>query len=309
MKDDSLLVSIVIPCYNLGQYLKDAIDSALGQTYKNKEVIVIDDGSTDDKTIKLIDEYRIKYQDVVFIRQNNMGLSEARNTGVKKSKGDYIVCLDADDKLFKTYIEELIAIFKKDSKKKLGFVTTWLQEFGLSQNIWKPSDYNPGKLLVENIAHAGSMFRKEAWTKAGGYKKQMVGGYEDWEFWVSLMEAGYKWAVLPKVLFNYRIRKNSMFSSASAKHQELYQRIVGLHSDLYSKYASELALWSAQKINTLRENLDAEVGKRDKLIRKLYKDRAILKDDLSQILSSKTVSSLIKITKKKQSIIDKFNKS
>lgn len=305
MKDDSSLVSIVIPCYNLGQYLKDAIDSALNQTYKNRELIVIDDGSTDDKTIKLIDEYRIKYQDVVFIRQKNMGLSEARNTGVKNSKGDYVVCLDADDKLFKTYIEELIAIFKKDSKKELGFVTTWLQEFGLSQNIWKPSDYNPGKLLVENIAHAGSMFRKDAWFTVGGYKKQMVGGYEDWEFWISLMEAGFKWSVIPKVLFNYRIRKNSMFSTASAKHQELYERIVNIHSNLYSKHASELALWSAKRISNLRNELNTEVEKRDKIIRKLYND----KTDFTNLMSSRVASNLIKIVKKKQSIVNRLNRN
>ena len=287
MNNETKLVSVVIPCYNLGKYLRDAIDSVLNQTYKNLEIIIVDDGSTDEKTVKLINEYKTKYKDVIFIIQKNMGLSEARNTGVRKSKGDYIVCLDADDKLSPTYVEELMKIFKKDTKKELGFVTTWLQEFGNRDGLWQTSEYNPGRLLVENIAHAGSMFRREAWQKVGGYKKIMKGGYEDWEFWISILGLGYKWEVITKPIFNYRIRDNSMFATATNIHLDLYNRIVNIHKDIYSKFSFELAKFSANRIQSLREEI--------KIKNNIITDYHKLQFEYEQLKSSRIVSPAIKL--------------
>jgi len=88
------LVSIIIPCYNQGRYLGDAIESVLRQSYRRLEIIVVDDGSTDDSS-----QVARKYSDVKLIRQENRGLSRARNAGLEASRGDYLVFLDADDRL------------------------------------------------------------------------------------------------------------------------------------------------------------------------------------------------------------------
>ncbi len=284
-------VSVVIPCYNLGIFLSDAIGSVRRQSYKNYEIIVVDDGSTDEKTVQIVDKLRQDNPDITFIMQQNMGLSEARNSGIKVAVGKYIVCLDADDILEPEYIKKTVAVLKKDKSNKLGFVTTWLQEFGERENIWQTSSYNPGRLLVENVAHAGSMFKKQAWAQVGGYKKEMKGGYEDWEFWVSLMDAGYQWDTVPEILFAYRIRPNSMFASASDMHLELYGRIVNFHQKLYSQYATQLASWSAQRIHNLRAEFKNEIDKRDDKIQSLYKDRRLL----YELQSSKIVATAIKI--------------
>src|SRR5215217_1494790 len=88
------LISVIIPCYNQAKYLGEAIESVLGQTYRNFEIIVVDDGSTDDTV-----EVAGSYGEVECVEQENRGLAEARNAGVRASKGEYLVFLDADDRL------------------------------------------------------------------------------------------------------------------------------------------------------------------------------------------------------------------
>ena len=95
--DKQPLVSIIIPAYNAAAYIREALDSALAQTYRNKEIIVIDDGSTD-KTSRLLERY-IKTESIIYIHQGNHGLAGARNTGIKTARGKYISLLDADDLL------------------------------------------------------------------------------------------------------------------------------------------------------------------------------------------------------------------
>ena len=246
---DKPLVSVVIPCYNLGLYLLDAINSVKNQSYKNCEIILVNDGSTDQYTIDLVRDIKKNDKDVCTIIQKNKGLSEARNVGIREAKGKYIVCLDSDDVLDEKYIEKTVKVI--DSDKKIGFVTTWLKEFGNRNGVWHTEPYNVGKLLSENLVHVSSMFRKEAWKEVGGYKKEMIGGYEDWEFWISLVEKGYIWKVIDEYLFNYRVREGSMITTALKKHNELYGRIVSFHTKLYSKYATDVAINSSAKINLL----------------------------------------------------------
>src|ERR1044072_8114477 len=103
------LVTVIIPCYNQGRYLGEAIESALGQSYKNVEVIVVDDGSTDNTL-----EVASRYERVESIRQDNRGLAEARNAGLRASRGEYIVFLDADDRLKENAIEAGVNSLESD---------------------------------------------------------------------------------------------------------------------------------------------------------------------------------------------------
>ncbi len=99
-------VSIVIPCYNQAHFLSDAIESALNQTYRYIEVVVVDDGSTDSTSL-----IAARYQKVRYIKQANQGLAAARNTGIRESKGSYLVFLDADDRLLLNAIEAGVNCF------------------------------------------------------------------------------------------------------------------------------------------------------------------------------------------------------
>ena len=174
------IVSIIIPFYNLGEYLEEAIKSCLNQTYKNIEIIVVNDGSTDEKSIEILLNLKIKYKNKVkFIDQKNQGVSKARNNGIKISKGEYICCLDADDKLGSKYIE--LTANRLAKTKELGFVTTWVQEFGLRNNIWKTCGYRPDKLLI--IASMKLHYSKNCLGKLMVIKR--FGWSEDWE-WINI---------------------------------------------------------------------------------------------------------------------------
>ena len=248
------VVSIVVPCYNLGNFIDDAVDSIKQQSYKNIEIIIVDDGSTDEQTLRKIEEYK-RDPDIHVIQQSNQGLSTTRNNGIASAKGEYIVCLDSDDRLDKNFIEKSVNKFNENNTNNIGIVTTWLKEFGLRNNIWKTSDYDVVKLLETNVLHAASMFKKVAWKNTGGYKKEMIGGYEDWEFWLSIVESGYEWRCIREPLFYYRIREGSMLTTSKKNHIELYRKLYNLHRSLFKKYADDHNLNIVSEIQNLRQQL------------------------------------------------------
>lgn len=201
-------VSIIIPCYNQAQYLPDAIESALAQTYRNFEVIVVNDGSTDN-TSKVAKRYPVK-----LIEQSNKGLSAARNAGIKKAEGGWILTLDSDDKIAPDFLEHTIG--------RDDIVSTTLQTFGTENHIWRSPKKNPvfSDFVNENHIHCCSLFKKDVWTKAGGFDEGMRDGYEDWDFWIRATQAGFSVTTVDKPLFFYRKRGKSMFSHAKANHDK-----------------------------------------------------------------------------------------
>jgi glycosyltransferase involved in cell wall biosynthesis len=201
-------VSIVIPCYNQAEYVSDAIESAINQTYEDIEVIVVNDGSTDNSR-----EIIRKYHGIILIDQENKGLSAARNVGIAEASGKYIVTLDADDKIVPSYIEKTIG--------KSDIVSSWTQEFGFSKRLWMNSFINPvyENFKIRNQISCCAIFRKEIWEKLNGYDEQMRDGFEDWDFWLRATKENYKVLVIPAPLFLYRKRGVSMVNHA-LKHQE-----------------------------------------------------------------------------------------
>lgn len=270
-------VSVVIPCYNLGEFLLEAVDSVRGQTHSHVELIIVDDGSTDKKTLQVIESLQGD-SNILIIRQKNQGLSQTRNSGIKVAKNEYIVCLDADDKLEPEYVERCLNIFTDANlDDNLAIVSTWLKEFGLREEEWRPTEFNVPELLITNRLHAASMFKKSVWQEVGGYKKEMIGGYEDWEFWLSIIEKGYRWSVVPQPLFNYRIRENSMLSESDKKHNILFERIYRIHKTLFQKYQKEYALAMNRELKSVRNNLADQIT----FISQLNKNLDILTNQLA----------------------------
>ncbi|KKQ24663.1 MAG: Glycosyl transferase family 2 [Candidatus Roizmanbacteria bacterium GW2011_GWC2_37_13] len=201
------LISIIIAHYNLADYIYEAIASCLNQTYKNIEVIVVDDYSSDQAALKKIYGLRKKYPKVKLIKNTvNKGSAKTYNIGVEEAKGEYICCLDADDKFQKTFIEKALKCFLCDPS--LGFITSWMRIFGDSSSIEKTPSHDVSALLIRNLFSSASMFSKKAWTKIGGFDPEMK-TYRDWDFWISLVEKGYRWEVLVEPLILYRDRKSS----------------------------------------------------------------------------------------------------
>lgn len=287
------LVSVVVPCYNLGQYLVDAVSSVKAQTFKDWELIVVDDGSTDDETKRAIQALQ-KDPQVTVLVQKNAGLPITKNNGTKLAKGKYIVSLDADDMLEPEYLAKTVAILEQDKEGKLGFVTTWLKEFGERTNLWKTGAYDIPALLEQNIIHAGSMFRKSVWEEVGGFKKMKIGGYEDWEFWVSVAEKGYKWERIEDPLFLYRIRGNSMLAGIKNVHVEIYEEIIDLHADFYRQNFRSLAIQGAETAFEFRRLINAKdelSANKDELIA-LYTPKV---HELETLQSSRYVKLALKV--------------
>lgn len=225
-------ISVIIPCYNYGKYIEDAVESVLKQTFSDFEVIIVDDGSTDKFTKKVLNDLTKKYPSVVFLRQMNGHISNARNNGIKVSKGEYILPMDADDTIEPEMLEACCMELDKDPK--IGYVYTHVRFFGSKNFIWKNLEYNFYDLLFNNQPSVCSLMRREAWNEVGGYDEKMKTGYEDWEFWINLGEKGWHGKLLKKALFNYRKHGTSFIDDAKQKNEENIVYIREKHKNLYS---------------------------------------------------------------------------
>lgn len=229
MKTDEL-VSIIIPCYNQAIYLEEAVQSAVNQTYVNLEIIIVNDGSTDN-TQDIAEMFQKRYPDLIrVIRQDNKGLSEARNTAIKNALGKYILPFDSDDIIHEDMIKSCV---KTMNECGVDIVSTDIQAFGAKNYIGKPTDFPECQLLYKNCLIGTSLFKREVWETIGGYKKNMSGGYEDWEFWINAYKHGFKFKRCPEILFYYRIKDESMYTEAIKKDKYLRSKIILNHPSLY----------------------------------------------------------------------------
>lgn len=231
-------VSIIISHYNLHDFVEEAILSCLNQTYKNIEIIVVDDFSPNQSAQKKIKDLEKKYPSIKFLNnEENQGSAEVYNKGISAAHGVYICCLDADDKFERTFVERAVNHFAGDTK--LGFVTSWIKIFGESYQIIKTPQFDPAKLLAMDTVAAASMFPKVLWKKIDGFNPEMK-SYRDWEFWISLVEAGYEWLTIEEPLIFYRDRRNSSSKLASEKKIALFRKIINKHKMIYQKYMSDI---------------------------------------------------------------------
>ncbi|MEC0213249.1 glycosyltransferase [Paenibacillus ehimensis] len=216
-------VSVVIPCYNHGKYVEEAIKSVLDSTYENIEIIVVNDGSTCEDTISILKDLEIKYKDIVFIHQSNKGLPGARNSGIRVSTGEYILPLDADDLIAPTFIEKAVWVLIR--KPEISLVYSNVQLFGKENYVWYTKDFSFNELLIDNYIPATALFRKKIWEQLDGYDESFAKGYEDWEFWLRIASNGFKGYKINEVLFFYRKHEVSMLSESNKKRKELIKKI------------------------------------------------------------------------------------
>ena len=165
-------VSVIIPCYNDGKYLEETIKSVLEQTYSQIEIIIINDGSNEDETIEILN--RLHERGVIVLNSERLGPSHARNYGIIKASGKYILPLDADDKIDKTYIEKAVNILNEN--EKIGVVYCYAKLFGEKTGNWDLPKYEFKKMFFRNIVFVTAMFRKEDWVSVGGFCNDFKNG-------------------------------------------------------------------------------------------------------------------------------------
>lgn len=228
--DHTPLISIVIPCYNDALYIEESVNSAINQTYPNTEIIIVDDGSNLE-TKKVLNTLKEKVD--VIITQNNQGVCVARNNGIKKAKGDYILVLDSDDFFEAKFLEVAYNVIKNN--KEIGLVTCFaniIDETGTHLYISKPTGAGVDEVIYKNNAMGSCFFTREVWLKVGGYDIKMKNGYEDWEFNISVAKLGYKVKVIQEILFNYRYKSVSRNTEAINYQKEIRKYVFKKHKDI-----------------------------------------------------------------------------
>ncbi len=229
-------VSIIVPCYNQADYIRETLESVLTQTYDNWECIIIDDGSTDNSEL-IIKQYLYKDKRFKHIGKSNGGVSSARNLGIQNAQGEYILPLDADDYIDPTYLSKGVSLL--DSNHHLKLVYAKARMVGLLNEEWKLIPFNYQELLKgHNMIFVSCIYKKEDFLKVGGYCEKMQYGWEDWDFLVRLLYKCNENQVfkINEILFYYRIKsvsrsvlfdnsqnlKNKMLNQSLKNNIEIY---------------------------------------------------------------------------------------
>ena len=234
------LLSIVVPFFNMGSYIEETMNSIHKINYGLKEVIVVNDGSTDNESLNIIKKLQKKFH-FKLIHQANMGLAEARNTGARQAIGQYLTFIDADDKVDASYHEKSISVLNK--KHNIFFVGCWVQYFEKSTNKWAAFTPEFPYILYYNMTCSGGLvYKTEAFQNCGWNDKNLIYGLEDWDSVIGLLKNGYHGVVIPEPLYHYRIRKNSMARKFTPEKLLFSMRYISeKHASIYSKFAAELS--------------------------------------------------------------------
>jgi Glycosyl transferase family 2 len=226
------LISVIIPCHNQGIYLQDALDSVFQQTYKNLEIIIVNDGSDDDFTLQKLQEVRALGLKIIDVAVYNPSVT--RNIGIENCTGEYIVPLDADDILDKVFIEKSLSILLNNNK--LGAVSSWTMLFGARDSLQKYKSGGIENYIYYTNATITALFSKKTWKAVGGYDSAMIYGAEDWDFWLGVTSRGLGIEIIEEPLFFYRIKKQSRNIDASLKFEGIKRKLTQKHEAVFGQY-------------------------------------------------------------------------
>lgn len=225
-------VSIIIPCYNQGKYVAEAINSALRQTFKDIEIVCVNNGSTDN-SVEIIKSFENKYKNFIFLNnKENRGVIYSRNFAIKNCNGTYILPLDADDIIEPTYVEKAVKIL--DNNPNIGIVYCKAKIFGNYDKYWNLKPFNKSDILYENCIFCSAIFRKSDFIKIGGYNNNMKYGCEDYDLWLSFIEQGLEVFQINEILFSYRQYDEISRTTISLKNKkEIWNNLIKNHINLY----------------------------------------------------------------------------
>jgi glycosyltransferase involved in cell wall biosynthesis len=228
-------LSVIIPCFNHGEYLPDAIRSVEEARREDVELIVVDDGSTDSLTCEVIERLKERESDrLTVIRQQNGGLAAARNAGFNAARSSYLLPLDADNRIRPDYIDYGIAILS--ARPEVGVVYGDAEYFGAKSGRWKMGKFEVERLLEWNYIDACAVVRREVWEQNGGYDGAMPKmGLEDWDMWLGAVSRGWKFAYVPEILFDYRVTPGSMISRANPDSYQTERYVAAKYGYLFRK--------------------------------------------------------------------------
>lgn len=216
--------SVIIPAYNAEQYLAQTVNSALNQSYRDFEVIVVDDGSTD-RTPQILADFGNKIRSV---SQENSGPSSARNRGLELASGEFIALLDADDLFIPNRLESMIQYLESHSDDGILTADSFLvyEDQVTEETFYQALPFdrrfrltNQGYWIVQyNFINGQATFRRTVAENNGGFDETLPPGVEDWDLWMRSLNAGVRAAMLPETLGYYRIRTHSLSHQPEKAH-------------------------------------------------------------------------------------------
>lgn len=246
MIKDKAKVAVVMPAYNQANYISEALDSLLAQTFKDWECAVVDDGSPDN-VAEIVKKYAESDSRIRFYHTENRGVSAARNYAAGVTSAPYILPLDADDRLHPEYLTACLEEFQKNPEARVVY-GDW-KFFGRTSYTptLKYSGYRD--LLMSNRIHCSGMYHREDFERIGGYDEKIPFGYEDWEFWIRMLapkpdeEVPGQVIEIPRRLFFYRIKDQSRSADIerlAEQKRECFRYIYQKHSDVYNRFFPDM---------------------------------------------------------------------
>lgn len=238
-------IEAVITSYNQGSMILEAVQSLCNQTLIPEKIIIVDDGSTDEYSLNILNEIE-KNTDllipVVIHYQENGGVSSARNAGIKKSQASMLLILDGDDKIEPTYIE-YVSNLLCDNPSMVA-ASSWMHTFGVLDAVVRPTGGNIVPFLSHNCCPATHILRREVYEQCGGYDESMRSGFEDWDFFLSMLETAPEANIgmVEKPLINYRTAPASANVKSMNKRLELMRYITKKHINSYCAHISDVLL-------------------------------------------------------------------
>lgn len=223
-------VAVVIPCYNHARFLSATVASVVGQTFHDWEIIIVDNGSTDDSNAvaqRLI--ARFHGRPIRLITQAALGAGAGRNAAIRATSAPYVLALDADDLVAARYLERTVPILEK--QPEVGFVTVNTRFFGAEQGQWSGGEPSRERMLYDARTTVTALFRRMAWEQVDGFSERV--GYEDWDFWLRLLEACWTGVNVAETLFWYRRKVGSTMMNYQRRDLFYRAQVVADHPRLY----------------------------------------------------------------------------
>jgi hypothetical protein len=224
-------VSVVVPCFQYGRYLAEAVESALTQERVDVDVTIVDDGSTD-STPQVAAALVAAHPDRVRVltTPNSGHPAHARNAGIRVAEADLLLCLDGDDRLGAGYLARCAGALAADPR--LGFAYGGFRRFGARTSYEPTQPFDAAALPTRNLLGTASVFRRAAWEAAGGYDAEV--GYEDWDFWIGCTDAGWPGVRVDGAVWEYRVHGAGQYAADSAKDAQTKAKIVLKRPHLYT---------------------------------------------------------------------------
>jgi GT2 family glycosyltransferase len=287
-------LSVVIPCFDHGELLVEAVASVERAVGEPCELIIVNDGSREPRTLEVLEALRRAGYPIT--DQENRGLAAARNRGIEQARTPYVLPLDADNRLRPGFVGPALEALEADPQ--VGAVYGDRRDFGLRSETLRVGPFDLDSMLVSNSIDACAVLRKEVWSACGGYDPHMPApGLEDWDLWLGAAERGWQLRHLPVEAQDYRVRPGSMitlFADEVEERRRVERYVIAKHEDLYRRRLPDLLiaaqrtaekLWHAAKENqagsTLLAALEAEqadwiatrdnlTGDRERLLQEIH---------------------------------------